>query len=93
MFKGLLHSLINLNKYGFSKNKTISIKLPIEVIEALDEMVRLEIFASRSEAIRVAARDLLQKIIFNLEETIQVPDQKAGMMEDELNILDSLTIS
>lgn len=40
--------------------KLISFKGPRKQIEALDELVRLGIYASRSEAIRVAIRDLIR---------------------------------
>ncbi len=41
--------------------KTISIKLPAELIESLDELVRQEIFITRSEAIRTAALEMIRK--------------------------------
>ncbi len=56
------------------------------MIEALDELVRQEIFASRSEAIRVAARDLLQRIVFGFEETIEVGEEKPNMLEEEMKL-------
>jgi len=39
----------------------ISVHLPKRALEELDELVRQGIFPSRSEAIRIAIRDLLYK--------------------------------
>ncbi len=72
--------------------KTISIKLPLEQIEALDELVRHEIFASRSEAIRVAARDLLQKLVFEVNEIMRI-EEKQEILDDDMKILENLTIT
>lgn len=72
--------------------KTISIKLPLEIIEALDELVRHEIFASRSEAIRVAARDLLQKLVFNVGTTMRIADNNAEMLEEDMPLIERLSI-
>ena len=39
----------------------ISVKIPEAFLEGLDDLVRLGVYPSRSEAIRVAIRDLLRK--------------------------------
>jgi Arc/MetJ-type ribon-helix-helix transcriptional regulator len=39
----------------------ISVKIPEHFLEGLDDLVRLGVYPSRSEAIRVAIRDLLRK--------------------------------
>ena len=39
----------------------ISFRVPRKMLEELEEMVRLGVFPSRSEAIRVAIRDLIEK--------------------------------
>lgn len=40
--------------------KVVTVHLPEQFIEALDEMVRLRLYPSRSEAIRMAVRDLIK---------------------------------
>lgn len=48
--------------------KLISIKLPNAYIEGLNELVEMGIYPSRSEAIRVAIRDMLKKELWNRQE-------------------------
>lgn len=43
----------------------ISVKIPDSHLEGLDDLVRLGIYPSRSEAIRVAIRDLLRKELWD----------------------------
>ncbi|MBD3191988.1 MAG: ribbon-helix-helix protein, CopG family [Candidatus Heimdallarchaeota archaeon] len=43
----------------------ISVKIPETFLEGLDDLVRLGVYPSRSEAIRVAIRDLLRKELWN----------------------------
>jgi Arc/MetJ-type ribon-helix-helix transcriptional regulator len=46
----------------------ISIKLPNAYIDGLNELVKMGIYPSRSEAIRVAVRDMLKKELWNRQE-------------------------
>lgn len=41
--------------------RVITIRLPDRLVRGLDELVRQGIYPSRSEAIRVAVRDLLMR--------------------------------
>jgi len=43
----------------------ISVKIPENSLEGLDDLVRLGVYPSRSEAIRVAIRDLLRKELWD----------------------------
>lgn len=43
----------------------ISVKIPESSLEGLDDLVRLGVYPSRSEAIRVAIRDLLRKELWD----------------------------
>jgi len=45
--------------------KLISIKLPNAYIDGLNELVKMGIYPSRSEAMRVAVRDMLKKELWN----------------------------
>ncbi|MEM2145240.1 MAG: type II toxin-antitoxin system ParD family antitoxin [Candidatus Jordarchaeaceae archaeon] len=54
-----------------STMKLISIKLPNAYIEGLNELVEMGIYPSRSEAIRVAVRDMLKKELWNRQEAIK----------------------
>jgi Arc/MetJ-type ribon-helix-helix transcriptional regulator len=51
--------------------KLISIKLPNAYIDGLNELVEMGIYPSRSEAIRVAIRDMLKKELWNRKEEIK----------------------
>ncbi len=42
--------------------KLISVKVTREQLEGLDELLRRERYPTRSEAIRIAIRDLIQKL-------------------------------
>lgn len=44
-----------------SKLKVVTIKIPEELVEQLDKLVESGFFASRSEAIRLALRDLIER--------------------------------
>ncbi|MEM3526021.1 MAG: type II toxin-antitoxin system ParD family antitoxin [Candidatus Jordarchaeaceae archaeon] len=48
--------------------KLISIKLPNAYLDGLNELVKMGIYPSRSEAIRVAVRDMLKKELWNKTE-------------------------
>ncbi|MGC8570758.1 ribbon-helix-helix domain-containing protein [Caldivirga sp.] len=52
----------------------ISVHIPRQMLEELDELVRSGVFPSRSEAIRVAIRDLL------LRERARGVEQSSGML-------------
>ena len=41
--------------------KLISFKAPSSYIDAIDELVRIGVYSSRSEAIRVGIRDLVKR--------------------------------
>ena len=41
--------------------KTVTVKLPESYVEGLEVLVRLGVFASKSEAIRFAVRELLRR--------------------------------
>ena len=41
--------------------RIVTVKLPVSIIEALDELVRTGKYANRSDAIRAAVRDLIEK--------------------------------
>jgi len=45
--------------------RLISVTLPEEYLEGLEELVRLGRYTSRAEAIRVAVRDLLLRELWN----------------------------
>ena len=47
--------------------KLISFKCPEAFLEGLNELVRAKIYPSRSEAIRVAIRDLLRRELWEAE--------------------------
>ncbi|MEX2704471.1 MAG: ribbon-helix-helix domain-containing protein [Candidatus Freyrarchaeum guaymaensis] len=47
--------------------KLVSIKLPTAYIDGLNQLVERGIYPSRSEAIRVAVRDMLKKELWSRE--------------------------
>ena len=49
-----------------SNMKLVTVHLPESLIEGLDELVRQRYYPSRSEAIRIAVRDLLKKDLWRM---------------------------
>jgi Arc/MetJ-type ribon-helix-helix transcriptional regulator len=47
--------------------RIITVKMPESYIEAIDELVRLGRYASRSEVIRAAIRELLKKELWSVK--------------------------
>lgn len=45
--------------------RVITVKVPKAYIDELDELIKAGLFPSRSEAIRVAIRDLLQRELWS----------------------------
>ncbi len=53
--------------------RLVTVKMPETYLEGLDELVKLGRYSSRSEAIRVAVRELLKRELWGLpEETTRV---------------------
>ena len=48
--------------------RLITVKMPETYIDGLDELVKLGRYSSRSEAIRIAVRELLRRELWGLEE-------------------------
>ncbi|MHA1371138.1 MAG: ribbon-helix-helix domain-containing protein, partial [Promethearchaeota archaeon] len=48
------------------KIKTISVNIPEAFVKGLEELVKKDMYANRSEAIRVSIRDLLIKELYGL---------------------------
>ncbi len=46
--------------------RLVTVHLPIEFLEGLDELVRQKRYPNRSEAIRVAVRDLLKEELWSV---------------------------
>ena len=47
--------------------KLVTVKLPEALIDGLDELVRSEMYPSRSAAIRAAVRDMLKRELWRTE--------------------------
>ena len=47
--------------------KLVTVKLPEALIQALDSLVRAEMYPSRSAAIRAAVRDLVRKEVWRID--------------------------
>jgi len=52
--------------------RIITVKIPEAFVRELDELVRSGVYPSRSEAIRVALRELLKKELYNQAEESDV---------------------
>lgn len=57
--------LYNINCLGVDALKLVTVHLPREFINGLDELVRQRRYPNRSEAIRNAIRDLLKDELWN----------------------------
>jgi len=44
-----------------ANTRIVSLKMPMAMIDALERLVELKLYPSRSEAIKAAVRDLLRK--------------------------------
>ena len=55
----------------------VTVKMPEVYIEGLDELVRIGRYSSRSEAIRIAIRDLLKKELWVPDEELLYERHKA----------------
>ena len=59
--------------------KTISVNIPEAFVKGLEDLVQKGLYANRSEAIRVAIRDLLKRELYNDEysyTTLREKDEK-----------------
>ena len=54
--------------------KIISVQLPQSMIHGLDALVKRGVFPNRSEAIRVAIRELLKKELYREELQEELPE-------------------
>ena len=52
--------------------RIITVKMPEAYIDGLDELVKMKRYASRSEAIRIAVRELLRRELWG-EDSIGIP--------------------
>ncbi|MEM4535314.1 MAG: ribbon-helix-helix domain-containing protein [Desulfurococcaceae archaeon] len=50
--------------------RIVSVKLPEAYIEAIDELVRMGIYTSRSEAIRAAIREMIKRELWSSKSNI-----------------------
>ncbi|ASJ17371.1 transcriptional regulator [Thermococcus chitonophagus] len=57
-----------------AKMKIISVQLPQSMIHGLDALVKRGVFPNRSEAIRVAIRELLKKELYKEELQEELPE-------------------
>jgi len=48
--------------------RLVTVKMPETYLEGLDELVKMGRYSSRSEAIRIAVRELLKKELWGLPE-------------------------
>ena len=49
--------------------RLVTVKMPETYLEGLDELVRMGRYSSRSEAIRIAVRELLKKELWSIDHT------------------------
>ncbi len=64
--------------------KIVTVKMPEIYVEALDQLVRMGRYSSRSEAIRVAVRDLLRREFWRMH-LDRLPDEAATIPEGRGN--------
>ncbi len=69
--------------------KTISVNIPEVFVKGLEELVQRDLYANRSEAIRVAIRDLLKRELFDADFTAATIKDKE---EKYINEHPSITI-
>ena len=62
--------------------RLITVKMPEPYVEALDELVRKGRFTSRSEAIRIAIRELLRRELW-IKEVEEEEEEKEFVIEED----------
>ncbi|NVM55544.1 MAG: type II toxin-antitoxin system ParD family antitoxin [Candidatus Helarchaeota archaeon] len=67
--------------------KTISVNIPVAFVKGLEELVKIGLYANRSEAIRVAIRDLLKKELYNHELSFTSIEEKDEKYTKEQQII------
>jgi Arc/MetJ-type ribon-helix-helix transcriptional regulator len=61
--------------------KTISVNIPEAFVKGLEDLVQKGLYANRSEAIRVAVRDLLKRELYDAE--LRIPDNPDRVMNEK----------
>lgn len=56
--------------------RIITVKVPESYIEAIDELVRMGIYTSRSEAIRAAIRELIKREMWSVKKSMMNINKK-----------------
>lgn len=64
-----------------SELKVISVHLPEPYVNGLDELVSLKLYPNRSEAIRVAIRDLLRKELWERSPRLALAREASAELE------------
>ena len=67
--------------------KTISVNIPEAAVKGLEELVQKGLYANRSEAIRVAIRDLLKKELDTEVSYPNVKDKEERFIKEEQSII------
>ena len=68
--------------------KTISVNVPEAFVKGLEELVQKGLYANRSEAIRVAIRDLLKRELYNGEFSYTpLKDKKEKFIKEEQSVI------
>jgi Arc/MetJ-type ribon-helix-helix transcriptional regulator len=68
------------------KNEKVTIRLPVRYLQALDYLVELDDFGSRSEAIKAAVRDMIYQRLDLATEKVK----KMEAFEDRMQDLEKL---
>jgi len=58
--------------------RIVTVKMPESYIEAIDELIRMGRYSSRSEVIRSAIRELLKKELWQSDYSIEKKSRKSG---------------
>ena len=67
--------------------KTISVNVPEAFVNGLEELVQKGLYANRSEAIRVAIRDLLKRELYDTEFSYSgIKEKEAKYVKEEQSI-------
>ncbi|MHA1129906.1 MAG: ribbon-helix-helix domain-containing protein [Candidatus Helarchaeota archaeon] len=72
--------------------KTISVNVPEAFVKGLEELVQKGLYANRSEAIRVAIRDLLKRELYDAEYSYSTSNSPSKI-KDEKYIKEEQTVT
>ncbi|MEM2863616.1 MAG: ribbon-helix-helix domain-containing protein [Ignisphaera sp.] len=68
--------------------RIVTVKLPETYIEAIDELVKMGIYTSRSEAIRAAIREMIKRELWSVKKSAMNINKKNNKKKKNIEIIE-----